>query len=143
MANAKGLSVITETRPGAGGIIAAEVTARAAPDGYTMLMATAGLLAVNVSLYRKLPYDPANDFVPVTLTGRFVLTIAVNPSVLNVSSVKELIDAAKKEPGKINYASPGTGSGSATSRSRSSRCCRRATASCSPAACSSSCACAR
>jgi tripartite-type tricarboxylate transporter receptor subunit TctC len=110
MSETLGQPIVVDNRPGGSTIIGAENVKGSAPDGYTVLLGDLGTYALNPSLFKKLPYDPAKDFAPVTLTGRFVLTIAVNPSVLNVSSVKELIDAAKKEPGKINYASPGTGS---------------------------------
>ena len=110
MSETLGQSIVIDNRPGGSTIIGAENVKGSAPDGYTVLLGDLGTYALNPSLFKKLPYDPANDFAPVTLTGRFVLTIAVNPSVLNVSSVRELIDAAKKEPGKIAYASPGTGS---------------------------------
>jgi tripartite-type tricarboxylate transporter receptor subunit TctC len=105
-----GQTIVVDNRPGGSTIIGAENVKNAAPDGYTVLLGDLGTYALNPSLFKKLPYDPASDFAPVTLTGRFVLTIAVNPSVMNVSSIKELIEMAKKEPGKINYASPGTGS---------------------------------
>ena len=105
-----GQAIVIDNRPGGSTIIGAENVKNSSPDGYTVLLGDLGTYALNPSLFRKLPYDPANDFAPVTLTGRFVLTIAVNPSALNVSSIKELIDAAKKAPGTINYASPGTGS---------------------------------
>src|SRR5262245_61322337 len=110
MGETLGQAIVVDNRPGGSTIIGAENVKIAAPDGYTVLLGDLGTYALNPSLFKKLPYDPATDFAPVTLTGRFVLTIAVNPSVLNVGSVKELIDAAKKDPGKITYASPGTGS---------------------------------
>lgn len=110
MSETLGQPIVVDNRPGGSTIIGAENVKGSAPDGYTVLLGDLGTYALNPSLFKKLPYDPANDFAPVTLTGRFVLTIAVNPTVLNVSSIKELIDAAKKEPGKITYASPGTGS---------------------------------
>ena len=110
MSETLGQPIVVDNRPGGSTIIGAENVKGSAPDGYTVLLGDLGTYALNPSLFKKLPYDPANDLAPVTLTGRFVLTIAVNPSALNVSSVKELIDAAKKEPGKITYASPGTGS---------------------------------
>jgi tripartite-type tricarboxylate transporter receptor subunit TctC len=110
MTETLGQPIVVDNRPGASTIIGAESVKGSAPDGYTVLLGDLGTYALNPSLFKKLPYDPAKDFAPVTLTGRFVLTIAVNPSALNVNSVKGLIDAAKKEPGKISYASPGTGS---------------------------------
>jgi tripartite-type tricarboxylate transporter receptor subunit TctC len=110
MSETLGQPIVVDNRPGGSTIIGAENVKGSPPDGYTVLLGDLGTYALNPSLFRKLPYDPANDLAPVTLTGRFVLTIAVNPSVLNVSSVRELIDAAKKEPGKVTYASPGTGS---------------------------------
>ena len=110
MSETLGQPVVVDNRPGGSTIIGAENVKTSPPDGYTVLLGDLGTYALNPSLFKALPYDPANDFAPVTLTGRFVLTIAVNPSVLNVSSVKELIDAAKKDPGKITYASPGLGS---------------------------------
>ena len=110
MSETLGQPIVIDNRPGGSTIIGAENVKGSAPDGYTVLLGDLGTYALNPSLFKKLPYDPANDFAPVTLTGRFVLTIAVNPSVLNVNSVKDLIDAAKRDPGKIAYASPGTGS---------------------------------
>ncbi len=110
MSETLGQTIVVDNRPGGSTIIGAENVKGSPPDGYTVLLGDLGTYALNPSLFKKLPYDPATDFVPVTLTGRFVLTIAVNPQALNVSSIKELVDAAKKDPGKINYASPGTGS---------------------------------
>jgi tripartite-type tricarboxylate transporter receptor subunit TctC len=110
MSETLGQPIVIDNRPGGSTIIGAENVKGSAPDGYTVLLGDLGTYALNPSLFKKLPYDPANDFAPVTLTGRFVLTIAVNPSVSNVNSVKDLIDAAKRDPRKIAYASPGTGS---------------------------------
>ena len=105
-----GQSVVVENRPGAGTAIGAAEVARSAPDGYTLLLGDAGTYAFNPSLYKKLPYDPAKDFAPVSLTGRFALILAVNPSVLKAGSVKEFVEAAKSQPGKIDYGAPGPGS---------------------------------
>jgi tripartite-type tricarboxylate transporter receptor subunit TctC len=104
-----GQPVIVENRPGASTIIGAEAVARAAPDGYTVLLGDNATYATNRSLYQKLPYDPQKDFAPVTLTGRFAIVLLVNTNKLNVNSVAELIDRAKRAPGAIDYATPGIG----------------------------------
>jgi len=108
--DALGQPVVVENRPGAGTAIGASEVARSAPDGYTILLGDAGTYAFNPSLYKKLSYDPAKDFAPISLTGRFALILAVNPGVLNASSVKDFVDAAKRAPGKIDYGAPGPGS---------------------------------
>ncbi len=108
--DALGQPVVVENRPGAGTAIGASEVARSAADGYTLLLGDAGTYAFNPTLYKKLSYDPAKDFAPVSLTGRFALILAVNQSVLNVSSVDEFVQAAKRAPGKIDYGAPGPGS---------------------------------
>jgi tripartite-type tricarboxylate transporter receptor subunit TctC len=108
--DALGQPVVVENRPGAGTAIGASEVARSAADGYTLLLGDAGTYAFNPTLYKTLSYDPAKDFAPISLTGRFALILAVNPSVLKVSSVKEFVDAAKRAPGKIDYGAPGPGS---------------------------------
>ncbi len=105
-----GQTVVVENRPGAGTLIGAEAVARAQPDGYTFLLGDTSTYASNRSLYAKLPYDADKDFAPVTLTGRFAIVLLVNTDKLKVNSVKELIDAAKKSPGAIDYGSAGIGS---------------------------------
>jgi tripartite-type tricarboxylate transporter receptor subunit TctC len=107
---ALGQSVVVENRPGAGTAIGASEVARSAPDGYTLLLGDAGTYAFNPTLYKKLSYDPAKDFAPVSLTGRFALILAVNPSMVKATSVKEFVAAAKAAPGKIDYGAPGPGS---------------------------------
>ena len=109
LARALGQPVIVENRPGAGGNIAAEAVARAAPDGLTLLVGTNGPLAVSPALYKDLPYDPLRDFAPVTLVGTSPNLIAVNPS-LGVTSLKALVEKAAAEPGKLNFSSVGKGS---------------------------------
>ena len=104
-----GQTIIIDNKPGAATIIGAEVAARSAPDGYTALIADSTTLAVNPSLYKKLPYDPVKDFSSVTLTARFAMVLVVNPNISKATTVKEFIEEAKKDPGKISYASVGAG----------------------------------
>ena len=97
-----GRQLVIENRGGAGAIIGAELVARAAPDGYTLLMAAANL-AMSVSLFSKLRFDPTKDFTAVTLLANTPSIVAVHPS-LPVKSIPELIALAKAAPGKIDYA---------------------------------------
>ncbi len=103
-----GQSVIVENKPGAGGNIAMSYVARAAPDGYTLLFCSPGL-AINPTLYGNLTFDPLRDFAPIGLVGSVDNVLVVNPS-LPVKTLGELIDYARKNPGKLNYASSGVGS---------------------------------
>src|SRR5437588_12297533 len=105
-----GQLVVVDNRLGAGTAIGASEVARSAPDGYTLLLGDAGTYAFNPTLYKKLAYDPAKDFAPFSLPGSYGLTPAVNTSVLNVGSVDEFVQAAKRAPGKIDYGAPGPGS---------------------------------
>ena len=100
-----GQQVVVENRPGANSIIAAELTAGSAPDGYTLLMAIDGVLVMNPSLYSKLPYDPIKDFAPVGLVALIPNLIVAN-NAFAANSFRELVARAKAEPGKINV---GTG----------------------------------
>jgi tripartite-type tricarboxylate transporter receptor subunit TctC len=103
-----GQPVVIDNRAGAGGNIAAEIVARSVPDGYTMLLGNNGILAVNVSLYSKLAFDPVKDFAPVVLIASQPNVLVVHPAV-TAGSVKELIALARAKPGQLNYASPGNG----------------------------------
>src|SRR5262245_40211958 len=103
-------AIVVENKPGASGFIAAQYVAKAAPDGYNVLIATNTTHAANEHLYKKLPYDPVKDFAPVTALGRGGQIMVVNPK-LPVKSVKEFVELARKQPGKVSF-----GSGSSSSR---------------------------
>lgn len=104
-----GQPVIVENHAGAGGNIGADFVAKAAPDGYTILMGNIGPNAMSPALYSKLPYDPIKDFAPITLVSSVPIILVAHPS-FPASTVKELIDLAKAKPGQFNYASAGSGS---------------------------------
>ncbi|MGE5526651.1 MAG: tripartite tricarboxylate transporter substrate binding protein, partial [Rhodospirillaceae bacterium] len=108
LGEAFGQSVVVDNRAGAGGNIANALVATAPADGYTILFVSASF-AIHPSLYRKLPYDPAKDFTPVSLASSSPYLLALHPSV-PVRSVRDLIAFAKSQPGKLNYASAGAGS---------------------------------
>jgi tripartite-type tricarboxylate transporter receptor subunit TctC len=103
-----GKSFVVENKTGAGSIIAAVAVQKAAPDGYTLLMAPTPTMAVNVSLYKTLPYEPLTDFVPLALLGQTPFVLLVNPA-LPVKSVTDLVAYAKANPGKLSFASVGPG----------------------------------
>jgi len=103
-----GKPFVIENRPGGGGVTGAVSVARAAPDGYTLLMAPAPVMAINVSLHKKLPYDPAADFVPLALVVSSPYVLVVTPS-LPVQSESDLIALAKDKPGRLAFASAGPG----------------------------------
>jgi len=99
---------VIENRPGAGGSIAGTAVARATPDGYTVLLGTGSLLAINVTLYKNLGYDPEKDFEPITLIGTQTNVLYTHPSV-PVKTLGELIDYARANPGKLSFGSGGNG----------------------------------
>jgi len=103
-----GQQIVIDNRPGASGILGTEVVSKAAPDGYTLLVANVSLV-VNPFLYPKLPYDPLTDFMPVTIINSAPLVLVVHPS-LAATTVTELITYAKSHPGQLNYGSGGLGS---------------------------------
>ena len=110
LSDALGQQVIVDNRPGAGGNIGADISAKSPPDGYTLFMGTSGPLSINSTLYPKLPFDPIRDFAPVILTASAPFVVIVNPSVA-AHNMKELIALAKAKPGQLNYGSvPGSAS---------------------------------
>lgn len=103
-----GQPVVIENKPGAGGGVGAEATAKAAPDGYTIMGGTISTHAINASLYSNLPYDPVRDFVPITLIARVPNMLVINPAI-PAKDVKELIALMKARPGTFTFASSGNG----------------------------------
>jgi tripartite-type tricarboxylate transporter receptor subunit TctC len=104
-----GKPVVVEDRPGAGTVIGANSVAKAPPDGYTIMLGTSSAFAINVTLNKSLPYDPAKDFAPIVLTSNAPFLMLVNPD-LPVKSVPDLIKLAKEKPGQLSYGSAGPGS---------------------------------
>ncbi len=110
MSRSLGQQIVIENKGGAGGSIATRQVAKAAPDGYTLGLGGTGTLAINPTLYANVGYDPRRDFAPVGLIATSALVVLVHPAV-PANSIAELIALAKREPGKLNYASAGSGSG--------------------------------
>ena len=104
-----GKSFIVENRPGGGTVIAALAVAKAPADGYTLLMGTSTPLAINATLHKKLPYDPATDFVPLALVANVPVGLVVNPS-QPITSASDLVKLAKEKPGSLSYGTSGPGS---------------------------------
>jgi tripartite-type tricarboxylate transporter receptor subunit TctC len=102
MAPALGQPVVVENRPGANGIVGTEVAARAAPDGYTLMLGSLGTHSVNPSLYTKLPYDPARDFIPVSLIALYDNVVVV-PAASPIKTIDDLVQTARRKPGTLNY----------------------------------------
>jgi tripartite-type tricarboxylate transporter receptor subunit TctC len=103
-----GKSFVIDNKPGAGSTIGATAAARAAPDGYTLLMAPSPTLAMSVSIYKNLPYHPATDFIPIALVAQTPFVLIVNPA-LPIRSVADLIRYGKENPGQLSYGSAGPG----------------------------------
>ena len=104
-----GQQVIVDNRPGASGVLGADIAARSSPDGYSLLLTTTAIYAILPNLKKNLPYDPAKDFVPISRIASASNVLVVNAS-LPAHSISELIQLAKSKPGSINYASAGVGS---------------------------------
>ncbi|MEO8741092.1 MAG: tripartite tricarboxylate transporter substrate binding protein [Casimicrobiaceae bacterium] len=109
LSEALGQPVVIDNRAGASGMIGADLVAKAAPDGYTLLLGNIASLAINVGIYPKMPYDPVRDFTPIMHTVDVNYVLVVHPSV-PVNSVAELVAYAKANPGKLSYGSAGSGS---------------------------------
>lgn len=109
LADAFGQPLLIDNRSGANGNVGTELVAKSAPDGYTLLFNGSGTLAINPSLYTKLPYDPLRDFAPVALTVLQPHVLTVHPS-MPIRTVNDLIALARSQPGKLNFASSGNGS---------------------------------
>ena len=103
-----GKPFIVENRPGGGGVTAAAAVAHAAPDGYTIMMASSTVLAINVTMRKSLPYDPRKDLAPIALLARVPFVLVVNPS-LPIQSVADLVKLAREKPGQIAFGTPGPG----------------------------------
>ncbi len=106
-----GKPFIIENRPGAGTNIGAAAVARAAPDGYSLLMATSSTMSINVSIYKSLPFDPQKDLMPVALYARVPFVLVVNPS-SPARTAADLVRLAKQQPGKLSFGTSGTGTAS-------------------------------
>ena len=112
LTKAWGQSIIIDNKPGAGGNIGGELVAKAKPDGYTLLMGSVGPLAVNASLYRKMPFDNIRDLAPITLVADVPNVLVVNPRTVPSKTFAEFVTLAKATPGKYFYASTGSGTSS-------------------------------
>ena len=103
-----GQPVVIDNRPGAGGVVGADLAAKSAPDGYTLLLCSTGAMAINPGLLPSMPYDPVRDLAPITLVVTIPYLLLVNPA-FSAQSVKELLALARAKPGQLNYGSAGTG----------------------------------
>lgn len=104
-----GQPVLVDNRPGAAGILASELTARAAPDGYTLFLATDGPFVINPFIYKTLPYNPVADFVPAVLVAYTPMALVINPNLVKANTLAEFVSVAKSAPRTFDYASSGNG----------------------------------
>ncbi len=110
LAEALGQSVVVENRAGAGGNIGADLVAKSAADGYTLLMSSGGTVSINPHIYAKMPFDPAKDIVPVASAARVLVFLEVNPTKVAANTIKEFLDYMKANPGRLSFGTPGNGS---------------------------------
>jgi tripartite-type tricarboxylate transporter receptor subunit TctC len=110
LASYLGVNFVVENKPGAGGNIGTDAVAKADPDGYTLAYTASGPLAINKTLFEKLPYDPEKDVEPISRTAILANVIVINPTTIPVKNIQEFIAYAKARPGQINYSSIGNGS---------------------------------
>jgi len=108
MSRSMGQPVIVENKPGAGGNIGADIAAKAAPDGYTLLMTSPGIQSINQFLYKSMPFDPDKAFVPISMVADMSMVVVVNPKT-GITTLKQLVDFAHAHPGKLNFGSAGIG----------------------------------
>jgi tripartite-type tricarboxylate transporter receptor subunit TctC len=108
MSKSLGQPVIVENKPGAGGNIGADIVAKAEPDGYTLLMTSPGIQSINQFLYKTMPFDPEKAFVPISMVADMTMLVAVHPKT-KIKTLKELLDFAHANPGKLNFGSAGIG----------------------------------
>jgi tripartite-type tricarboxylate transporter receptor subunit TctC len=108
MSKSLGQPVIVENKPGAGGNIGAELVSKSDPDGYTLLMTSPGIQSINQFLYKTIPFDPEKAFTPISLVADMPMLVLVHPKT-NIKTLKELVAAAKENPGKLNFGSAGVG----------------------------------
>jgi tripartite-type tricarboxylate transporter receptor subunit TctC len=110
LTTALGQPVVVENRPGGNGVVAAQQVARSANDGYTLLVADTGHMAINPALYPNLPYDPERDFVPISLAAQTPFFLVANSAKVSATNLRELVALAQAKPGTLNYGSSGNGS---------------------------------
>jgi tripartite-type tricarboxylate transporter receptor subunit TctC len=108
MSKTLGQPIVVENRTGAGGNVGADAVAKAEPDGYTLLMSSAGIVTANQFLYAKMPFDPETAFAPISIVADMSMMVVVNPAV-EAKNLGEFVALAKKQPGKITFGSPGVG----------------------------------